>query len=54
MKEELLVLMRGAMEEEDESQGESETLLLMCWLGSGRHIPRRRRDGDLTVGPCTS
>jgi hypothetical protein len=28
--------------------------LLMCWLGSGRSIPRRRRDGDLTVGLYTS
>jgi hypothetical protein len=50
VREESLMLMRGAMEEEDESQTESEILLLMCWLGSGRHIPRRRRDGDLTVG----
>jgi hypothetical protein len=43
VREESLMLMRGAMEEEDESQAESEILLLMCWLGSGR-------DGDLTVG----
>ena len=46
----LPMLVRGAMEEEEESQAAAETLLLMCWLGTGRSIPRRRRDGDLTVG----
>jgi hypothetical protein len=46
--------MKGAMKEEEESQAAAETLLLMCWLGTGRSIPRRRRDGDLTVGLYTS
>jgi hypothetical protein len=48
------VLVRGAIKEEEESQAAAETLLLMCWLGTGRSIPRRRRDGDLTVGLYTS
>jgi len=50
----LPMLVRGAMEEDEESQAAAETLLLMCWLGTGRSIPRRRRDGDLTVGLYTS